>query len=128
MPEVTWLLSKLTNPRSIIDILVVAIIIFWVLWVAQGTRATQLLRGAIILLAFVYLAASTFSLTTLNWLLQRLWPALIIAIPVIFQPEIRRALEQLGHTGFGALELFFHRELPLVVVGDVTCRRALPWL
>jgi uncharacterized protein (TIGR00159 family) len=99
MPEVTWLLSKLTNPRSIIDIVVVAIIIFWVLWVAQGTRATQLLRGAIILLAFVYLAASTFSLTTLNWLLQRLWPALIIAIPVIFQPEIRRALEQLGHTG-----------------------------
>jgi uncharacterized protein (TIGR00159 family) len=99
MPEVTWLLSKLTNPRSIIDIVVVAIIIFWVLWVAQGTRATQLLRGAIILLAFVYLAASTFSLTTLNWLLQRLWPALVIAIPVIFQPEIRRALEQLGHTG-----------------------------
>ncbi|MCC6704400.1 MAG: TIGR00159 family protein [Thermomicrobiales bacterium] len=99
MPEVTWLLSKLTNPRSIIDILVVAIIIYWVLWVAQGTRATQLLRGAIILLAFAYILASTFSLTTLNWVLQRLWPALFIAIPVIFQPEIRRALEQLGHTG-----------------------------
>jgi len=99
MPEVTWLLSKLTNPRSFIDILVVAVIIYWVLWVAQGTRATQLLRGAIILLALVYLLASTFSLTTLNWVLQRTWPALIIAIPVIFQPEIRRALEQLGHTG-----------------------------
>ena len=99
MPEVTWLLSKLANPRSIIDILVVAIIIYWVLWVAQGTRATQLLRGAIILLALAYLLASTFSLTTLNWVLERLWPALFIAIPVIFQPEIRRALEQLGHTG-----------------------------
>jgi uncharacterized protein (TIGR00159 family) len=99
MPEVTWLLEKLTNPRSIIDILVVAVIIYWVLWVAQGTRATQLLRGAIILLAFAYLLASTFSLTTLNWVLARTWPALVIAIPVIFQPEIRRALEQLGHTG-----------------------------
>lgn len=99
MPEVTWLLSKLTDPRSIIDILVVTIIIYWVLWVAQGTRATQLLRGAIILLALVYLLATTFSLTTLNWLLDRTWPALVIAIPVIFQPEIRRALEQLGHTG-----------------------------
>ena len=99
MPEVTWLLSKLTDPRSIIDILVVTIIIYWVFWVFQGTRATQLLRGATFLLAIVFILASTFSLTTLNWLLSRLWPALFIAIPVIFQPEIRRALEQLGHTG-----------------------------
>lgn len=36
---------------------------------------------------------------TLNWLLRTVWPALIIAIPVIFQPELRRAFEQLGHTG-----------------------------
>jgi uncharacterized protein (TIGR00159 family) len=99
MPEVTWLLSKLTDPRSIIDILVVTIIIYWVLWVAQGTRATQVLRGAVILLVFAYVLASSLSLTTLNWVLERLWPALFIAIPVIFQPEIRRALEQIGHTG-----------------------------
>ncbi|CAN5366822.1 diadenylate cyclase CdaA [soil metagenome] len=99
MPEVTWLLSKLTDPRSIVDILVVTIIIFWVLWVAQGTRATQVLRGAVILLVFAYVLASSLSLTTLNWVLERLWPALFIAIPVIFQPEIRRALEQIGHTG-----------------------------
>jgi DNA integrity scanning protein DisA with diadenylate cyclase activity len=99
MPEVTWLLSKLTDPRSIIDILVVTIIVFWVLWVAQGTRATQVLRGAIILLALAYVLATTFSLTTLDWILHRLYPALLFAIPVIFQPEIRRALEQLGHTG-----------------------------
>ncbi len=99
MPEVTWLLSKLTDPRSIIDILVVTVIIYWVLWVAQGTRATQVLRGAVILLVFAYVLASSLSLTTLNWVLERLWPALFIAIPVIFQPEIRRALEQIGHTG-----------------------------
>jgi len=99
MPEVTWLLSKLTDPRSIIDILVVTVILFWVLWVAQGTRATQVLRGAIILLVLAYVLATTFSLTTLDWILHRLYPALLFAIPVIFQPEIRRALEQLGHTG-----------------------------
>jgi uncharacterized protein (TIGR00159 family) len=99
MPEVTWLLSKLTDPRSIIDILVVTIIVYWVLWVAQGTRATQVLRGAIILLVLAYVLATTFSLTTLDWILKGLWPALLFAIPVIFQPEIRRALEQLGHTG-----------------------------
>jgi diadenylate cyclase len=99
MPEVTWLLSKLTDPRAIIDIVVVTIILFWVLWVAQGTRATQVLRGAIILLVLAYVLAATFSLTTLDWILHRLYPALLFAIPVIFQPEIRRALEQLGHTG-----------------------------
>jgi diadenylate cyclase len=99
MPEVTWLLSQLTNLRSIIDILVVTVIIYWVLWVAQGTRATVVLRGAVILLVLAYVLASSLSLTTLNWILARMWPALFIAIPVIFQPEIRRALEQLGHTG-----------------------------
>src|SRR6478609_3150155 len=99
MPEVTWLLSQITNPRSIIDILVVTVIIYWVLWVAQGTRATVVLRGAVILLVLAYVLASSLSLTTLNWILARMWPALFIAIPVIFQPEIRRALEQLGHTG-----------------------------
>ena len=99
MPEVTWLLSQLTNPRSIIDILVVTVIIYWVLWVAQGTRATIVLRGAVILLVLAYVLASSLNLSTLNWILDKLWPALFIAIPVIFQPEIRRALEQLGHTG-----------------------------
>src|SRR6478609_11951471 len=99
MPEVTWLLSELTNLRSIIDILVVTVIIYWVLWVAQGTRATVVLRGAVILLVLAYVLASSLSLTTLNWMLASMWPALFIAIPVIFQPEIRRALEQLGHTG-----------------------------
>lgn len=99
MPELGWLFSRLGDLRSILDILVVSLIIYWLLWVAQGTRATQLIRGVIILLALVYFLATSLDLTTLNWLLSKTWPALVIAIPVIFQPEIRRALEQLGHTG-----------------------------
>ncbi|CAN5755033.1 diadenylate cyclase CdaA [soil metagenome] len=99
MPEIEWLLSQFGSLRSILDIAVVSIIIYWLLSVAQGTRATLLLRGAIIFLAIGYILATVFELSTLNWLLARTWPALIIAIPVIFQPELRRALEQLGHTG-----------------------------
>ncbi len=99
MPELGWLLSQLGHVRSILDILAVTAIIYWLLWVAQGTRATQLIRGAIIFLALAYFVARSFDLTTLNWVLARVWPALLFAIPVIFQPEIRRALEQLGHTG-----------------------------
>jgi uncharacterized protein (TIGR00159 family) len=98
MPDLGWLLSQLSNPRNIIDILVVALIIFWLLWVAQGTRATQLIRGIVTLLAVVFLVGTTFQLTTLNWVLSQTWPVLLISLPVIFQPEIRRALEQLGQT------------------------------
>ena len=99
MPELTWVLSRFTELRSIVDILVVTAIIYWLLWVAQGTRATQLLRGVVILLVFAFVLASTLSLDTLNFILARTWPALVVALPVVFQPELRRALEQLGHTG-----------------------------
>jgi uncharacterized protein (TIGR00159 family) len=99
MPELGWLLSRLFDLRSILDVFVVTLIIYWLLWVAQGTRATQLIRGIIILLAIAFFLASSLDLTTLDWLLSNTWPALVVAIPVIFQPELRRALEQLGHTG-----------------------------
>ena len=98
MPDIGYLVSRLGNPRTIIDILVVSVIIYWLLWVAQGTRATQLIRGIVIFLVALLIIGSTLGLTTLNWLLSQIWPALIVAIPIIFQPEIRRALEQLGHS------------------------------
>jgi uncharacterized protein (TIGR00159 family) len=99
MPDIGTLLSRLADPRAIVDIVVVTIIIYWLLRVAQGTRATQLIRGIIILFALIFFFASALDLSTLNWLLSKTWPALIVAVPVIFQPELRRALEQLGHTG-----------------------------
>lgn len=99
MAEFRWLLSQFGEYRVILDILVVTTIIYWLLWVAQGTRATQLIRGAIIFLAVAYFLARSLDLATLNWILSRTWPALVVAIPVIFQQELRRALEQLGHTG-----------------------------
>jgi uncharacterized protein (TIGR00159 family) len=83
----------------VLDILVVTIIIYWLLWVAQGTRALQLIRGMVTLFVFLYLLGWVLELNTLNWILERIWPALVVAIPVIFQPELRRAFEQLGHTG-----------------------------
>jgi diadenylate cyclase len=99
MSELTWLLSRLGEPRSIIDIAVVAGLLFWLLWVLQGTRATQLLRGAAIFVIAAIVLARTLDLRALGWVIDRMWPALIVAIPIIFQPELRRALEQLGHTG-----------------------------
>lgn len=109
MPDLGHLLSQLGNPRSILDVLAVTLIVYWLLWVAQGTRATQLIRGIVILLALVFLLGTSLQLTTLNWVLGQTWPALVVAVPVLFAPELRRALEQLGTTG-AWLPNFAHRE------------------
>jgi diadenylate cyclase len=98
MPDVLWLFSRLT-PIAVLDILVVAAIIFWLLTIAQGTRALPLIRGMLILVAALAILSTILQLTALRWLLSTSLPALLLAVPIIFQPELRRALEQLGHTG-----------------------------
>lgn len=99
MTDIFWMFERLLNFRAILDILVVAFVIYWVLWVAQGTRALSVIRGIITLFLLLYLLGNGLRLTTLNRILSEIWPALIVAIPVIFQPELRRAFEQLGHAG-----------------------------
>ncbi len=84
------------NWFSLLDIAIVAAIIFGVLYLVRGTQAAPLLRGLIILIVFFGVLGSFQSLPAVSWLFQRALPALLIAIPVIFQPELRRALERLG--------------------------------
>ena len=98
MPEILSFLSRL-DAWSVLDILIVAIIYYWILASLQGTRAIQLLWGVVLLALFLVGVSSVFQLTTLRWLVQNAIPALLIAIPVIFQPELRRVLERLGRTG-----------------------------
>ncbi len=98
MPDFLWILTRL-NVRAMLDILLVATIFYWLLGVAAGTRAALLIRGLTILTVSVYAASNIFDLSALSWLLSRTWPVLLLAIPVIFQPELRRVLEQIGHTG-----------------------------
>ncbi|ACL25215.1 MULTISPECIES: diadenylate cyclase CdaA [Chloroflexus] len=94
-------LNPLTSPFTLIDILLVAGFFYWLLGIVRGTRAVQLLRGVGILLviAFVMPSIASDRLTLLNWLVVNIIsPALIVAIPVLFQPELRRALESLGRS------------------------------
>jgi diadenylate cyclase len=98
MPDLFWLATRLT-PAAALDILVVAAIFFWLLTIAQGTRAVPLIRGAIILIALLVVLSTVLPLNALRYLLRSSLPALLLAIPIVFQPELRRALEQLGHTG-----------------------------
>ncbi|MCA9833739.1 MAG: diadenylate cyclase CdaA [Thermomicrobiales bacterium] len=99
MLNFSWVLERLLEPRSIVDILVVTILFYWVLWVAQGTRALSVIRGIIFLFLVLWVTGEVLQLRTLNAILATVWPALVVAIPVIFQPELRRAFEQLGHAG-----------------------------
>lgn len=87
------------NLVSIIDIFLVALVIYWILTLLQGTRAVQLLRGILILSILAIISASVLNnLTAFSWLVEKALPALLVAIPVIFQPELRRALERVGRT------------------------------
>lgn len=99
MIDLGWLLSRLGDFRAVLDILVLTVLIYWLLWVAHGTRAPHLIRGIVILFAFLYFLGSLLQLTTLNWLLRTIAPGLLIVIPVMFAPELRRGFEQLGHAG-----------------------------
>jgi diadenylate cyclase len=81
---------------SAIDILLVASIFYLLLRIIRGTRAVQLLRGIIILVILSFLLTNVLKLRAFSFLIRNLIPALLVAIPVIFQPEIRRALERLG--------------------------------
>ncbi len=93
-------LDPLNNPINLLDILIVALLFWWLLDVIRGTRAVQLLRGVIVLLVVALAIGSVLPLPTLHWLLTNaVQPALFVAIPVLFQPELRRALEALGRTG-----------------------------
>lgn len=97
-PDIFWYVQRI-GWIDIVDILLVASVFFWLLYLVRGTRAVPLLRGVIFLVIVVVLLSGFIELRALGWLLQRALPALLVAVPVIFQPELRRALEQLGRPG-----------------------------
>jgi diadenylate cyclase len=90
--------------NALADVLIVAILFFIVSLVLRGTQAMTLIRGMVVLLGGLALVSALFNFTALQYLLTNLLTVLAIAIPVIFQPELRRVLDRLGRTG-----LWFNR-------------------
>jgi len=88
--HLTWL--------EFVDVAVIAIILYYVLRLVRGTQGTQLLVGLVVL-ALIGALATTFNLVLLSWLFRNGAGLLAIAIIVIFQPELRRAVDQLGRLG-----------------------------
>lgn len=87
------------NWLSILDILLVTLIFFVILYSLRDTQAMVLLRGVIFLVVALVLLTTLVELPAFSWLIKSILPALLLSIPVIFAPEIRRALERLGRAG-----------------------------
>ena len=85
---------------AVLDILLIAVAIYWLLLLLRGTTAMTVLRGVSVLLFGTFLFARIFDLTVVNWILERIITGLVIGVIIVFHPEIRRALERLGRTGW----------------------------
>lgn len=83
---------------DIIDIAIVAFLLYKMFGFIRETRAQQLFRGILLIVA-AFILSEVFDLSLLNWLLTRLITVGLIAVVILFQPEIRRALEQIGRRG-----------------------------
>ncbi len=92
---VSWTQFARLDVRAVLDILIIAVLIYYVLKLLRGTRAIQMLV-AIVLLVILYLAARWAQFEMVQWLLDTLLPYVAIALIVLFQPEIRRALDRFG--------------------------------
>ena len=86
---------KTIQIRDIIDILAIALLIFGLFRLVRETRAVQLLKGVLVLFV-VYFISSLFGFVILSGLLRAFFEAAVVLIAIIFQPEIRKALEQMG--------------------------------
>lgn len=88
---------------DIIDILIIAYIVYKAIEFLRETRAGQLVKGIVFLLA-LYAFSIAFELAVLRWLLSAVFGSAIVAIAIIFQPELRRLLERVGQTRIGNLQ------------------------
>ncbi len=92
------LLSRF-DARAVIDIAIVAMVLYWLLTLISGTSAATLVRGILVLLTVGFLLSNLLKLTMLGFLLRNAIPALLVAVPILFAPELRRAFEQVGRAG-----------------------------
>jgi len=85
--------------ESLLDVLLVTIVFSFLLYLLRDTEAQTLMRGVFFVIILITLLTSLVNLPAFSWLVQTISPALLLAVPVIFAPEIRRGLERMGSLG-----------------------------
>jgi len=93
--KTAWETMRANFPLSLLDIVLVAVTIYYVLRLLRGTRAIQLIKGLLILGVLIVFAGG-LNLVAFNWLLRQALLPGVIALIILFQPELRLALEQIG--------------------------------
>lgn len=104
--EIIFLFQRF-NWLTIVDLLIVSLIFYIILRLLRNTQARTLFRGVIFVIIIVMLLTTLVDLPAFSFLIQTTLPAMLFAIPVIFSPEIRRALEKVGRVG--PRRLLFHK-------------------
>ena len=103
---------------DIIDIILVAFIVYNVIKFIRQTRAAQLLKGIAILLAVMYLS-DWFQLNVINFILLNTMQVGVTALLIVFQPELRRALEHMGRSKFGSIFTFDDHKSAVDMIDEV---------
>jgi diadenylate cyclase len=98
MTDVFASLSRLSNWQSLLDVALVTLVFYGLFRLFRGTRAIQLVRGVLVFLIVFAILGQTIDLPAFNWLMRTASPMVLVALPVIFQPELRRALERVGRS------------------------------
>jgi len=98
-------LSSIDWFRDTLDVTLVAFVIYSIIKLVRDSRAEQLLKG-ILIFGLAFLTASLLDLKTMYYLLKAVFDYSLLVIIIIFQPEIRRALEQVAHSRFSPINLF----------------------
>lgn len=93
MPTIRW--------TDIVEIIIISFLVYQIILWIKNTRAWALLKGIIVIMAFILFAA-IFNMSTILWIAENVLSLAVIATVVVLQPELRRALEQLGRTNFFA--------------------------
>lgn len=96
MTDFFAILSRLTDWQNVVDLILVTAIFYALLRLLRGTQAVQLVVGILVIGVLIFAITRTVELTAFSWLLRSSSLVVFVAIPVIFQPEIRRVLEQVG--------------------------------
>jgi len=115
--QVKGLLSTISF-LDLVDILIVAIILYKLYEMLQDTRAITLVKGLIVLLGLT-MVSNWLGLHVIFWLLQKTVTLLFVALPIVFQPELRRTLEHLGQGRFFARSIFLNDEEARSLVNEL---------
>ena len=96
--EIVYIFQRL-NWLSVLDLFLVAAVVFAVLLLLRDTQILVLLRGVVVIILLLLLLTTFINLPAFSWLVTTIVPAMLFVTPVIFAPEIRRGLEKLGRAG-----------------------------